>query len=135
MIFPYFCTILSPTLKKINDSVPMVISFKVFKYFCNGKISFYQYASLSQQDLKPEKLIFPLQRSWERSFPEVMTVGWIEKRVVISPQKCWFVARICIFQKLMEFANDHSPDVYIISTFRIIFYNWNYTWNYNWNWI
>ena len=48
-IFPYHC---SPTLKNGNrlksivPTVPMVMSFKFFKYFSSGRISVFVFASL-----------------------------------------------------------------------------------------
>ena len=35
-----------PLWKTVNDSVPMIMSFKVLKYFSNGKISFFLFAIL-----------------------------------------------------------------------------------------
>ena len=56
----------------------MIMSFKVLKYFSNGKISFFLFASLCQQDLKPKKQMF--------FFPEILIctkVDLIEKGLLL----------------------------------------------------
>ena len=44
-------------------AAPMIISSKVLKYFLSGKISFFLFASLSEQDLKLKKSMFFFQKS------------------------------------------------------------------------
>ena len=44
-------------------AVSMIISSKVLKYFLSGKISFFLFAGLSEQDLKLKKSMFFFQKS------------------------------------------------------------------------
>ena len=63
--------------KSYGPAVPVIMSFKVLKYFSSDKISFFFFASLWQQDLRLEKLMF---------FSEISTHTTIRlnrKRVVI----------------------------------------------------
>ena len=93
--------------------------FKVLKYFSSDKI--FLFASLRQRDLIQEKLMF--------FFLEIVThttAGLVEKWL-LSPEKNWFVAGICLIWKLMEYTNNNSPDACIIPTFLNKFYNWNYS--------
>ena len=51
---PYFNTANYPTLKtcdskKVCAAMPIIMPFKVLKYFSSGKISFFLFASLWQQ--------------------------------------------------------------------------------------
>ena len=62
--------------------------FKVLQHFSSGKISFFIFASLWQQDLKLQKLMFFFQKS-----KPTEQEGIIEKRL----EKCWFVARYALF--------------------------------------
>ena len=53
-------------------------------------------------------------------FSEVLTqttIGSIEKKVVIPTKNVGLWLEFAFFWKLMEYTNDHSPDVYIIPTF------------------
>ena len=68
-----------PIWKIVNNSVPLIMSFKVLKYFSNDKISFFLFASLLKRDLKLKKLMF--------FFSETLTdttVGLIEKGLLFS---------------------------------------------------
>ena len=51
-----------PLWKIVHDSVPMIMSFKVLKYFSNVKISFFLFAILLWWDLKLNKLMFFIQK-------------------------------------------------------------------------
>ena len=100
---PYFNSITQPLWKDVNDwkndvpVVPMIMSFKVWKYFSNGKISFFLFLCWNFfffffRNLDPHS---------SRCFSE----------------KCWFLVWICLIWKLMEYTNDDSADASIISTF------------------
>ena len=52
-----------PLWKTVHNSVAMIMSFKVLKYFSNGKISFFLFASLLEWYLKLEKLMFFFKKS------------------------------------------------------------------------
>ena len=100
----HISTILShPLWKNVNEwknyvpAVPVIMTFKVLKYFSNGKINFFLFACL-------EKNFFFRNLDPHNSRP-------------FSPEKCWFLACICLIWKLIEYANDHSPDASIIPTF------------------
>ena len=99
-------TLSHPLSKNINDwksyvpAVPMIMFFKVLKYFSNDKISFFLFAwpnFLFFRNLEPHN-----------SRPS-------------SQEKWWFVAGLCFIWKLMEYTNDHNPDA------SIHFSNWCYS--------
>ena len=99
-------TLSHPLSKNINDwksyvpAVPMIMFFKVLKYFSNDKISFFLFAW-------PNFLFFRnLEPHSSRLF---------------SPEKCWFLASICLVWKLMEYTNGHSQMHSQFLHFRIIF--------------
>ena len=105
-------TLSQPLWKNVNDSksyilaVPMIMSFKVLKYFFSSKKSCFLFAWLWLQDLKPEKMFFffrNLDQHNGRLFHKKNNVLWPEG--------------ICLIWKLMEHTNDHKPDASIIPIF------------------
>ena len=101
--------------KNINDSksyvlaVPMIMSFKVLKYFFSGKISFLLLLACGNEISNRNKMIYIF-------FFFFRNLDLHSSRL-FSQEKWWFVAGICLIWKLMEYTNDHSPDASIIPTF------------------
>ena len=101
--------------KNINDSksyvlaVPMIMSFKVLKYFFSGKISFLLLLACGNEISNRNKMIY-IYIFFFRNLD-------LHNSRLFSQEKWWFVAGICLIWKLMEYTNDHSPDASIIPTF------------------
>ena len=102
-------TLSHPLWKNVNDSksyvlaVPMIMSFKVLKYFFSGKISFFS-------------ICLPVVM---RSQTGIFFFRNLDKHNsrLFSQEKWWFLTGISLIWKLMEYTNDHNPDASIIPTF------------------
>ena len=97
----HISTILShPLWKNVNESKKLCTGsanyhvFQSFEVFFSGKISFFLITCMWRQDLKLKK-----------------------RSLLFSKEKWWLAAGICLIWKLMEYKNDNSPDVSIITTF------------------
>ena len=100
-------TLSHPLRKNVNDSkcfllaVPIILSFKVLKYFSVAKRNFFYLLSCGNEISNRKKLFFFLTHTTE---------GFFHKK------KWWFMAGIYLIWRLMEYTNDHSPDASIITT-------------------
>ena len=97
----HILTILShPLWKNVNESKKLCTGsanyhvFQSFEVFFSDKISFFLITCVWRQDLKLKK-----------------------RSLLFSKEKWWLAAGICLIWKLMEYKNDNSPDVSIITTF------------------
>ena len=96
-------TLSHPLWKNVSDSkryvlaVPMIIPFKVLKYFLVAKVIFFICLPVvtRSQTGKNVSLFRNLDPHNSRRFHK---------------KKWWFVTGICLIWKLMEYTNDHSPD-------------------------
>ena len=81
----------------------------VHKYFY-----FHIYTSLFCPFEKDEEI--SKRENWYFFYTNTTVLGLIEKGL-LSQEKCWFVAGICLIWKLTEYTNDNGPDAPLTPTF------------------
>ena len=120
ILTPFF----RPIWKVVNDSksyvlrVPLIMSFKVLKYFLVAKqVSFYLLAYGKE---------IANRKNWFPPPPEIVTratVSLMEKGLLL-PEKCWFVAGSWLILEVNGLYKGYTHNFYIFS---IKFYDWNYS--------
>ena len=106
--------------KSYVRTMPMIMSFKVLKYFSCGKLSLFLFASLLQGDLKLEKLVF-----FSKILSRTTVVGLIKKGCY-SLEKCCFVAGICLIWNMEMIIDRFNPlFTHFSINSHLLLENWN----------